>query len=54
MDPDTVAIAVALKEYGIPGLLLGYFLYKDFRFTEKVTGLMAKMDAYLDKQTKPA
>lgn len=36
-----------LDKYGVSLALLGYFMYKDYVFTERVIVLMQKLDSYL-------
>jgi hypothetical protein len=36
-----------LNKYGVPMVILAYFLWKDYTFTENVIALMTKVDTLL-------
>lgn len=51
MNVDPVAF---LKDFGPTIALLGYFVYKDWKFTQRITDLMAKIEEYLELNHKAA
>lgn len=47
-------IGQLVQNFGIPAVLLGYFVYKDWSFTGRLTELMAKVDMLLEKHFEGA
>jgi len=43
-------VGEVLDKYGTSLALLGYFVYKDWKFTTQVVQLMQKIDSYFMKQ----
>ena len=50
----TIDWQALLKDYGPAMCLLGYFVYKDWKFTARITELMAKIEEYLETQATKA
>lgn len=46
---DFNAIGDFITNYGLTGVLVAYFLYKDWRTTDKIIGVLEKIQVVLGK-----